>query len=270
MLKIVHWSDLHFGSSGFIEECMEKFLDYINEARPDAVVCTGDFTHKAKKSQYKVVEDYLKRIHAPMLNVIGNHDAGNNGIVFFERYVGPRRTILTLNHKNVVIIGVRSPRNNTSEGELGDEQLEWLIQQLSRHEGKFKILVLHHHLVAVPNAGHKRSTLVDAGEVLQVTQEYGVDLVLQGHRHAPHAWQFGATSLLYCGTTTSDKVRADEHPSFNEITISDDKMEVNIVDTLTLKRRLLISKIRGKIDYLKARNDKLNHIIDSGIFQDIV
>ncbi|MFX1236172.1 MAG: metallophosphoesterase family protein [Promethearchaeota archaeon] len=269
MLKILHWSDLHYGSSGFIEQCIERFIEYVNDVKPDAVVCTGDFTHKAKKNQYKEVASYLSRIEVPMLNVIGNHDASNNGIVFFERYIGPRRTMLTLNHKNVVIIGVRSPRNNTSEGELGDEQLEWLIQQLSKNEDKLKILVLHHHVVAVPNAGHKRSTLVDAGEVLQVTQEYGVDLVLQGHRHAPHAWQFGDTALLYCGTTTSDKVRADEHPSFNEIEISEDKMEVNIVETLTLKKKLLISKVRGKIDYLKARNDKLNHIIKSGIFQDI-
>ncbi|MBN1800791.1 MAG: metallophosphoesterase [Candidatus Lokiarchaeota archaeon] len=266
MLKIIHWSDLHYGSRGFIEECLERFITYVNCSKPDAVVCTGDFTHKGTKSEYEEVANFLKKIKVPMLNVIGNHDSINNGIVFFERYIGPRRNILTLNEKKAVIIGVKSTRNNTSEGELGDEQLEWLIQQLIRNERKFKILALHHHLVALPNAGQKRSTLVDAGEVLQVTQEYGVDLVLQGHRHAPHAWQFGETSLLYCGTTTTDKVRAEENPSFNEIVIYKDKMNVNIVDTLSLEKNLLINKEQGKINYMKPRNDLLNHIVGSNIF----
>ena len=79
------------------------------------------------------------------------------------------------------------------------------------------------------------------GEVLQIAQEYEVDLVLQGHRHVPHVWQFGDSILLYCGTSTSNKIRADDQPCFNEISIYDDKLDVNIIDSINLLISLLSS-----------------------------
>ncbi len=166
----------------------------------------------------------------------------------------------------MLIIGIRSSRDNSSEGEIGDEQLEWIIKQLKENEEKIKILALHHHVVAVPSAECKRSTLVDAGELLQVAQDYEIDLILQGHRHVPHAWIFGDSILLYCGTSTSGKVRADDTPCFNEISIHEDKLEVRVVDSYSLKKHLLISQNRGNIDYLKPRNDRINHLIRTNIF----
>jgi len=247
-------------------DCLENIIDYVNDKNPDAVVCTGDFTHHARKHEYIEISELFKEIKAPMLNVIGNHDSVNHGVVFFERYIGPRRSILKLENQNMIIIGIRSSRDNTSEGEVGDEQLEWIIKQLKENKEKFKVLALHHHVVAVPSAGFKRSTLVDAGEILQVAQDYGIDLILQGHRHVPHAWLFGDTILLYCGTSTTNKVRADDSPCFNEISIYEDKLEVRVVDSFSLKKHLLISQNRGKIDYLKSRNDRIKHLIKANIF----
>ncbi|MFX1277404.1 MAG: metallophosphoesterase family protein [Promethearchaeota archaeon] len=266
MVELVHWSDLHFGSSEFKIEYLENFIEYVNNKKPDAVICTGDFTHHARKHEYIQISELIKEIKVPMLNVIGNHDSLNHGVVFFERYIGPRRLILKIENKEILIIGIRSSRDNTSEGEVGDEQLEWIINQIKKNKEKFKVLALHHHVVAVPSAGCKRSTLVDAGEILQVAQDYEIDLILQGHRHVPHAWIFGNSILLYCGTSTSNKVRADDTPCFNEISIFEDKLEVQVVDSQTLNRHLLISQNRGKIDYLKPRNDRINHLIKTNIF----
>lgn len=266
MVEIIHISDLHYGSSEFRIDCLKNIVEYINDYKPDAVICTGDFTHHARKHEYLAISELIKEINVPMLNVIGNHDSLNHGVVFFERFIGPRRTILELD--NMVIIGIRSPRDNTSEGEIGDEQLEWLINQLKENEDKLKVLALHHHVVAVPSAGFKRTTLVDAGEILQVAQDYGIDLIMQGHRHVPHAWLFGNSVLLYCGTTTSNKVRAEDAPCFNEITIHEDKLEVRVVDSLTFNKDLLIVQNRGNIDYIRSRNDRLNHLIQTRIFQD--
>ena len=130
MVELIQISDLHYGSHEFNEEYLFNVIDYINDNTPDAVICTGDLTHKAKKYQYEEIAEYLKQIKVPLLNVLGNHDAKNNGILFFERYIGPRRWKKTLEEKDTVLIGVRSPRDNTSEGELGDEQLEWMVNQL--------------------------------------------------------------------------------------------------------------------------------------------
>ena len=269
MVRLIHISDLHYGSSEFNLRYLENVIEYINNNEPDAVICTGDITHKSRKDEYEFISEYLNKIKVPLLNVIGNHDAANNGIVFFERYIGPRRATLILKEKDTFIMGVRSPRDNTSEGELGDEQLEWMMKQLDKCQERIKILALHHHLAAVPSAGVKRGTLVDAGEVLQLIQDYNIDLVLQGHRHVPHVWPFGKTILTYCGTTASNKVRADDKPCFNEISISNDNIKINVIDSINLNKNLLFSKNQGKISYMKSRNERINHILNSRVFQSI-
>ncbi len=268
MVELIQISDLHYGSNEFNEECLLNVIDYINDVRPDAVICTGDLTHKAKKYQYEDIAQYLADIKVPIFNVIGNHDVKNNGVVFFERYIGPRRWKINLNEKNTMIMGVRSPRDNTSEGELGDEQLEWMVNHLKHSKNILKVLALHHHLVAVPYAGTKRDTLIDAGEALELTQAYNIDLVLMGHRHVPHVWRFGNTALLYCGTTSSDKVRADESPCFNQISLYEDELEVFVVDSCSLQRKLLISQKRGEIDYVRPRKARIDHLIQTKVFQD--
>lgn len=267
MVHIIHWSDLHYGSREFRDDCMLNVIDYVNDRRPDMLVNTGDFTHKAKKHQYEAIAEYLQNIEVPMLNVAGNHDVKNNGIVFFERYLGLRRRTVKIPEKNTFIMGVRSPKDNTSEGELGDEQLEWMVHQLKNCDCNLRVLALHHHLVPVPAAGIKRNTLVDAGEALMLSQAFDVDLVLMGHRHVPHVWCFGDTILLYCGTSTSNKVRADEKPCFNEIFLHEDQLEVYVVDATTLERDLLISQKRGRMEYIQPRNERIDHILKSKIFQ---
>ncbi|MFX0070229.1 MAG: metallophosphoesterase family protein, partial [Candidatus Hermodarchaeota archaeon] len=229
MVEIIQISDLHFGSREFHEGCLLNIIDYINDYKPDAVICTGDITHKAKKIQYEGISSYLNEIKVPMLIVPGNHDVKNNGIVFFERYIGPRRSTMVIKNKDSFLMGLRSPRDNTSEGELGDSQLEWMVQQLRNCKNQLRVIALHHHLIPVPFAGVKRNTLVDAGEALALTQTYKIDLVLMGHRHCPHIWRFGDTMLIYCGTSSSGKVRADESPSFNYIRLNGNNIKVHII-----------------------------------------
>jgi 3',5'-cyclic AMP phosphodiesterase CpdA len=267
MVELIQISDLHYGSREFKEDCLLNVIDFINDNRPDAVICTGDLTHKAKKYQYENIAKYLAEIKVPIFNAIGNHDVKNNGIVFFERYIGPRRWKINFNDKDTLIIGLRSPRDNTSEGELGDEQIEWTVNQLKNSDCNLRVLALHHHLVAVPYAGTKRDTLIDAGEALELTQAYNIDLVLMGHRHVPHVWRFGNTALLYCGTSSSDKVRADELPCFNQISLYEDELEVYVVDSCTLHKKLLISQKRGEIDYVRPRKARIDHLMQTKIFQ---
>jgi len=267
MVEIIHVSDFHVGSKEFREDYLYNVIDYINENKPDIVISTGDLTHKAKKEQYERVREYISMIKVPILNVCGNHDVRNNGVVFFERFIGPRRSVLTLDDKDIFFMGMRSPRDNTSEGELGDPQIEWMVDHLKRNDKKLKVLALHHHLVAVPSAGAKRNTVVDAGEVLQLIQDYDIDLVLQGHRHVPHTWRFGNSVLLYSGTSASEKVRADDKPCFNQISLYEDELEVYVVDSIKLDKNLLIHQKRGETNYIKPRRARIDHIIHSKVFQ---
>jgi 3',5'-cyclic AMP phosphodiesterase CpdA len=266
-LNIIHISDLHLGSTDFRPNYLENVIGYINERVPDLVVCTGDLTHKAKKSEYLGVKSYLDKIRPPLIATPGNHDAKHNGLVFFERYICPRRSQIILDDKDAIILGLRSCKDGTQEGELHDEQFRWIIDQLNRYSKKIKVLALHHHLIAVPYSGIKRSTLVDAGEAIELTRVYEIQLILMGHKHCPHVWNLGNSVFLYCGTTSSEKTRADENPCFNEITIDNHGMEINIIDSKNFNKELLFKQKDGILDFVRHRKTRIDHILHSKVFQ---
>jgi len=265
MVEIIHISDFHYGSNEFKKELLLEVIDYINKVKPDLVVCTGDLTHKGKVEQFQQVAEILRAIQVPFFAVPGNHDARNNGLMFFEKYFQRLHSKLILQEKNLILLGMRSAKDDISEGELGDEQLEWMIHTLQKYPLQNRIIALHHHLVAVPYSGRQRNTLIDAGEVLEINRLMKVDLVLMGHKHVPHVWRVGHSVLVYCGTTCSTKLRADEKPCFNHIKLDNSDLEVYVVNSDNFEKYLLISRKKGKTDYIKPRTGRLEHILRAPI-----
>ena len=186
MVELIQISDLHYGSE-FREDLIENIISYINESRPDAVICTGDIVHKGRVIQFRRFLPFLDRLkeNTNFLAVPGNHDAKNSGLVFFEKLIGPRRSRLLLDDKDTIIVGICSARDDMAEGMIGDEQLDWLGRQFNKNLEN-RIIALHHHLIPIPMSGQKFTTVRDAGEILELTQLFEIDLVLMGHRHVPH------------------------------------------------------------------------------------
>ena len=80
MVELVHFGDLHYGDKKeFIEKDLLNVIDYINDVRPDAAICTGDIVHKGLLRQYKGVIPYLEMIKVPLMVIPGNHDCKSNG-----------------------------------------------------------------------------------------------------------------------------------------------------------------------------------------------
>ena len=263
MVEIVQISDLHYGSE-FKEQYMENVINYINDIRPDAVVCTGDVVHKGRMEQYQGINPFLKRIKPKLVIVPGNHDAKNNGLIFFEKFLGPRRRTMVIDEKDTIIVGLSSVIDDLKDGEIGDEQLVWLAEQFDKPGSpglENRIIALHHHLIPLPLAGRKWTTVRDAGEILEFTQLYNIDLVLSGHRHVPHAWVIGPTTFLYCGTSSSDKVRADEPPSFNHISLDKGDLEVYIVSAIDLEKNILLTRKNGITEFVRPRRTRIEHLL---------
>jgi 3',5'-cyclic AMP phosphodiesterase CpdA len=269
MVNLIHISDLHYGDGDYHQEYMDNVIGYINSNKDkiDAVVCTGDLTKKGRYYDFEQLSPILKRIEVPLLNVAGNTDVKNSGIIFFEQFFGPRRTKMVLDNKDTLIIGIRSCKDDLKKGEIGDEQLAWVIETIKKHPKNNIVLALHHHLVAVPYAGRSFNVVRDAGELLEITQRYGVDVVLMGHKHIPHAWLFGETTLVYCGTTTTDLVRANDPPCFNEIVLDDEDIEVHTINSKTLEKEVLLTRKRGVVEFIRPRKGRLDHIIQSEVYK---
>lgn len=72
MRRIAHISDLHFGRhSGAV---VESLLNSINVHQPDIIALSGDFTQRARTSEFVAARRFLDRLPQPKILVPGNHD----------------------------------------------------------------------------------------------------------------------------------------------------------------------------------------------------
>lgn len=268
MVEIVHFGDLHYGDKKeFREEYLLNVIDYINDNRPDAAICAGDFVHKGLLNQYKGIAPYINQIKVPLLIVPGNHDCKSNGIMSFENILGPQRSKLELEEKDTIIVGLNSAKADSSVGEIGDSQLTWAAFQFNKILEN-RVLAMHHHVAAVPYSGRKQNTLIDAGEILEFVQLFEIDLVCMGHKHIPYCIEMGKTLFLYCGTASSIKVRAKEVASFNHIILDGGDLEVNIVNSSNLEKTLMFTKRGGLTHFVRPRKTRIEHLINMNIFNE--
>jgi len=211
MIRIAHISDPHIGSPHFVPNLMNRVLDEVNEMHPDAVLCTGDLTTDGFAQEFKEAAAYLQRIRSPLHVVPGNHDSRNVGFVHFERLFGPRHWTTDIGPVRVVAVDSSEPDLN--EGRVGRESYDW-IHKSFQHDAELKIFALHHHLIPVPGTGRERSTVQDAGDLLELLLSSGVHLVLTGHKHVPHVWRLEHMYIANAGTCSSLRLRGDTKPCY--------------------------------------------------------
>ena len=71
--RIVHVSDLHFGSPG-VAERIGPLLRALAALTPTIVAVSGDITRRAAPAEFRQARDFLDRLDVPFVVVPGNHD----------------------------------------------------------------------------------------------------------------------------------------------------------------------------------------------------
>src|SRR5581483_10355908 len=181
---IAHLSDIHCGGGYFVPDLMERAIADINSLEPDIVVCSGDLTTYGFKEEYAQAKRYLDALECESFVVIpGNHDSRNVGYVHFEELFGQRNSVLTKN--GVTVVAVDSTEPDLDHGQIGRGRYGWIEDEFAA-PARFRVFVLHHHLLPVPGTGRERNVVHDAGDTLEVLQRANVNLVLSGHKHVPY------------------------------------------------------------------------------------
>jgi 3',5'-cyclic-AMP phosphodiesterase len=103
-------------------------------------------------------------------------------------------------------LGTAGP--DRDEGKVGHRQNIWMEEVLRKHNKKTKIVVIHHHLISIPDTGHANVVgILNAGDTLRARLDSKVDLVLYGHKHRPWMWNLGTLRIAYAGTAFSWRYR---------------------------------------------------------------
>ncbi len=223
---IVQLSDLHVGSQ-FQPEVFETLLKEVNELNPDVIVITGDLTNEGLVKEYKKCKLLLAKFNTKkIISISGNHDYRNTGYLLFKKFF-PFETVNELDD-DIVLVTVGTARPDRNNGEVGYRQNLWLERTMKKYKDKVKIVAMHHHLIPIPDTGSDQLTVVDAGDVLRTVLDTQVDVVLCGHKHRPWAWNFGKLTVVNAGTATSERLRGLFENTYNILTISNKKIQVDL------------------------------------------
>jgi 3',5'-cyclic AMP phosphodiesterase CpdA len=229
-MLIAQLSDAHVGGGRYREELLRTAIEEVNGVEPDLVVIAGDLTDDGYPDQYPLAADELSALACrQIVRVPGNHDARNVGYLRFEDAFGARDSRLRLDcgGQNVSLVAVDSSKPDLDEGEIGREHYRW-IEEGFAGEADLRVFVCHHHLVPVPGTGRERNQVLDAGDVLSLLRQSGVDLVLSGHRHVPYVWPIAGMLLVHSGTVSTLRTRGFPHPAYNLVTVEDGRIVVEL------------------------------------------
>lgn len=229
--RLFHVSDLHFGRED--REAVQWFADLVKVEMPDAVICTGDLTMRARSREFAAAADYLDDMPVPVTVEPGNHDLPYFNPI--DRFFRPYRRFgkverlveRALDLKHVTIVPLKTTarfqwRHNWSWGVVDKESLARALQCLRDAPAEHvKIVACHHPLVDKEGLESQGKTLRGA-EALRALAEAGADATLSGHVHDPFDLEhlLAGRSIRTIGAgTLSERTRATP-PSFNELHIT--------------------------------------------------
>lgn len=224
-------SDIHVGSGLFDGGLLDAAIEETNAARPDLVAVAGDLSMEGFRWEFEEAKRYLDKLECPNIVVgMGNHDAKSVGFRHFEDFFGMRSKSVTFDvpEGKAKVVSIDSTKPDLDEGEIGREYYAWIDGEFRDWNEGPKILIVHHHVLAVPGTGRDVNILLDAGDVMAMVRELGVDLILSGHRHVPYVWSISGVRVVHSGTVSSYRVRGSMPPSYNVIDLDEDSVRITL------------------------------------------
>ena len=195
-LSFLQISDSHIGfnkeANKDVTATFQIALDRINAmpTRPSFLIHTGDISQLSKPEEFDTFDQVLKSCKAKdVFYVPGEHDVINDGgKLFRDRYLksveGKGSGWYSFNKNGVHFIGLVNVVNLQAGGlgQLGDEQLEWLEDDVKGLSAETPIVVFAHiPLWAVyPKWGWGTD---DSERALGYLKRFGSVTVLNGHIH---------------------------------------------------------------------------------------
>jgi hypothetical protein len=190
----VQMSDTHWGFSGpainpDATGTLKKAISLVNglKDQPDFIIFTGDLTHstddpqerRRRMSEFRDITKDLKQTTIKFLP--GEHDAAADNAQAYQEFFG--QTHYTFSHKGVYFIildNVSDPKGN-----LGDDQLQWLSQEIKKIDQASQIIVITHRPLFDLYPQWEWAT-PDGAKALELLMPYPNVTVFYGHIHQEH------------------------------------------------------------------------------------
>jgi 3',5'-cyclic-AMP phosphodiesterase len=155
---------------------------------PDFVLHTGDLTHLAEADEFDTLEQLLKSVKTQQIFYVpGEHDVtGDNGKLYLERFGknAKGQGWQSFDFNGIHFVGLVNVVNiqQNGLGALGNDQLEWLEDDLKDRSNDTPIVIFAHIPLwsVYPKWGWGTD---DGAQALGYLKRFGSVTVLNGHIH---------------------------------------------------------------------------------------
>jgi 3',5'-cyclic AMP phosphodiesterase CpdA len=238
---LVHVSDLHFGriDPAIVDPLRRAIVDL----EPDLVAISGDFTQRARRTQFAAARAFVDSLDANTLVVPGNHDIPLYDVLsrlvapldYYRRYISKDLEPEYVDEE-MIVLGVNTARALSipfGEGRINATQVERIVQRLSTTPAPLLRVIVTHHPFDLPPGVHERRLLGRSAMAMAKLAAVNADLFLSGHLHIGHVSHAvdryemaGHSALIVQASTVSTRSRG-EAPSFNVLRMQRPEIEVS-------------------------------------------
>ena len=219
-LRIAQLSGTDFGSSNHNQlELFKKGMELVESTNPDVIIHCGNLTEEGRSADYEAAVQAFTPYSENLIFCPGPNDLRGYGETLLHKYFDIENTI-EKDESSFYVLNTSAPE--TEIGVVGRTTQNRLVRYVyhtkMEAEEKFHAIVMHHHLIPIPNT-IETSALEDAGDVLRMLTDTEVNLVLSGHLGRAFCTRVEKTAFVNCNTIASQKTASIEN-SFNIIDIS--------------------------------------------------
>jgi 3',5'-cyclic-AMP phosphodiesterase len=213
---------------------------------PDVIAFTGDLADKAEPAAYarlrELVEPVAAELGAQVVWTMGNHDERRPYAegMFDSHDDGPQDRCHDVRGLRVIALDTSVPGYH--HGDLTDDQLGWLAEQLATPAEHGTVLALHHPPIPVPMLrAAEIIELLDQHRLAEVVRGSDVRVVVGGHFHYTSWSTFAGVpvSVASASCYTADPAPLDRlisgvdgHQSFTVLHLYGEEADRQVVHTV--------------------------------------
>ena len=210
-----HYSDFESDTSFKLLSSSGDILDDAvfqinNTPNVDFIMFTGDLVNQPQENQLLGFIKHANLLNKPWYMVFGNHDVSHGGRLSKKMYLDVLNGHSTTSgytcpyysftpKKNYKVIGLDTiiDKKMTSQGEISEEQLQWLKDELDNSGNDIIIIFTHVPVVEpYPSESHR---LKNSYELKLLLKKYDNPIIVcSGHYHATKIFQ--EDNVLYINT----------------------------------------------------------------------
>lgn len=241
MKTLVHLSDLHFGriDPAIVDPLRRAIVDL----HPDLVAISGDFTQRARRTEFAAARAFIDSLKLKTLVVPGNHDIPLYDVVsravapldYYRRYISSELEPEYVDEE-MIVLGVNTARALVfpfGDGRISESQVDRIIERLSNTPAPLLRIIVTHHPFDLPPGVAERRLVGRNAMAMQKLAVVNADLFLSGHLHISHVSHTvdryeasGHSALIVQASTVSMRSRG-EAPSFNVLRLHRPEIELS-------------------------------------------